>query len=134
VDVNVVFASGEASSVITRACCSAAEIVRFIWDKKLKWVGRLAGVDGYLAVLVDLEEIRELVRGYDHGGLMPYQVACQLETTDRVARALIKHGHLVTVSARELDQPLSGGRWRGFSVSTCRCLRWRSNRDSISGS
>jgi hypothetical protein len=81
-----------------RACCSAAEIVRFILDKKLKWVGRLAGVDGYMSVLVDLEEIRGLVRGDDHGGLTPVQVAAALDTTDRVARALIAHGHLATVS------------------------------------
>ena len=81
-----------------RACCSAAEIVRFVLDKKLKWVGRKAGVEGYLSVLVTLEEIRGLVRGEDHGGLTPYQVACQLGVTDRVARALIKHGQLATVS------------------------------------
>ncbi len=80
------------------ACCSAAEIVRFILDKKLTWVGRQAGVDGYLSVLVELEEIRGLVRGEDHGGLTPYQVACTLGATDRVARMLIKHGHLKTVS------------------------------------
>jgi hypothetical protein len=81
-----------------RACCSAAEIVRFVVDKKLKWVGRQAGVEGYLSVLVDMEEIRGFVRGKDHGGLTPYQVACQLGVTDRVARALIKHGHLATVA------------------------------------
>jgi hypothetical protein len=81
-----------------RACCSAAEIVRFILDKKLKWVGRLAGLDGYLSVLVDLEEIRGLARGAGHGGLTPYQVACTLGVTDRVARALIRLGHIKTVS------------------------------------
>ena len=81
-----------------RACCSAAEIVRFILDKKLKWVGRLAGIEGYLSVLVNLDEIRSLVRGEDHGGLTPYKVACTLGVTDRVARELIRHGHLKTVS------------------------------------
>ena len=81
-----------------RACCSAAEIVQFVFDKKLKWVGRQAGVDGYLSVQVNLEEIRGLVRGEDHGGLTPYQVACTLGVTDRVARALIRHGHLKTVN------------------------------------
>ena len=81
-----------------RACCSAAEIVRFVLDKKLKWVGRKAGVEGYLSVLVTLEEIRGLVRGQDHGGLTPNQVACAIEAHDRVARMLIKHGHLKSVS------------------------------------
>jgi hypothetical protein len=49
-------------------------------------------------VLVDLEEIRGLVRGDDHGGLTPLKVAGALDTTNRVARALIKHGHLKTAS------------------------------------
>jgi hypothetical protein len=52
-----------------RAFCSGAAIVRLIIDKKLKWVGRLAGTEGYLSILVDIEEIREQVRGEDHGGL-----------------------------------------------------------------
>jgi hypothetical protein len=34
----------------------------------------------------------------DHGGLTPYQAACEIGVTDRVARMLIKHGHLKTVS------------------------------------
>lgn len=81
-----------------RACCSAATIIRLVLDKELKWVGRQTGVEGYLAVLVDLEEIRSLTRGEDHGGLTPNQVACTIEVHDRVARALIKHGHLATVT------------------------------------
>jgi hypothetical protein len=81
-----------------RANCKAAEIVRFILDKKLKWVGRLTGLEGYLSVLVELEEIRGLVRGEDHGGLTPNQVACAIEAHDRVARALIRLGHIKTVN------------------------------------
>jgi hypothetical protein len=81
-----------------RACCSATEIIRLTLDKKLKWVGRQADVDDYLSVLVDLKEIRGLVRGDDHGGLTPYQVACELGVTDKVARQLIRHGKIATVS------------------------------------
>jgi hypothetical protein len=81
-----------------RVCCSATEIVRLIIEKQLNWVGRLAGVDGYLSVMVDLEEIRGLVRGDDHGGLTPYQVACELGVTDKVARQLIRHGKIATIS------------------------------------
>jgi hypothetical protein len=80
-----------------RAHCSAATIIQLVLDKKLKWVGRQAGVEGYLAVLVDLEEIRGLVRGDDHGGLTPYQVACELGVTDKVSRQLIRHGKITTV-------------------------------------
>jgi hypothetical protein len=80
-----------------RACCSAATIIRLILDKKLKWVGGLVGVGGYMSVLVDLNEIRGLVRGDDHGGLTPYQVACELGVTDKVSRQLIRHGKITTV-------------------------------------
>jgi hypothetical protein len=31
--------------------------------------------------------------------LTPYQVSCELGVTDKVARQLIRHGHLATVSA-----------------------------------
>jgi hypothetical protein len=89
-----------------RACCSATEIVRFIVDKKLRWVGRLGDVEGYLSVLVDLEELRELVRGDDHGGLTPYQVSCQIGVTDKVARQLIRHGRLATVTTCRVRAPL----------------------------
>jgi hypothetical protein len=85
-------------SAAKRACCSATVIVRLIIEKQLKWVGRRAGVEGYLSVLVDLEEIRGLVRGDDHGGLTPYQVACEIGVTDKVARQLIRHGKITTVS------------------------------------
>jgi hypothetical protein len=80
-----------------RAFCSGATIVRLVIDKKLKWVGRLAGTEGYLAVLIDIEEIREQVRGEDHGGLTPAQVANILKTGGPVVSMLIKQGHIATV-------------------------------------
>jgi hypothetical protein len=87
---------GRASIPLTakRACCSAADIVRLIIDKKLKWVGRHPGIEGYLSVLVDINEIRIKVRGADHGGLTPRQTASTLETTDKVVVALIATGDL----------------------------------------
>jgi hypothetical protein len=81
-----------------RACCSAAGIVGFILDMQLKWVGRSVGVDGYQSVLVDLVEIRELVRGDGHGGLTQLQIAKALKTTDRVVRALIANDCLVAIT------------------------------------
>jgi hypothetical protein len=81
-----------------RACCSATRIVGFVLDRQLKWVGRSVGVDGYPSVLVDLVEIRELVRGDGHGGLTQLQIAKALKTTDRVVRALIANDCLVSIS------------------------------------
>jgi hypothetical protein len=77
-----------------RACCSAAEIVRLVLDKKLAWIGRRAGARGYLALLVDVTEIRRLVQGDDHGGIKLRDVAKRLGVCDKVISALIEHGHL----------------------------------------
>lgn len=84
-----------------RACCSAADILHLILNRKLTWVGRLAGERGYLAVLVDLDEIKRLTRGPDHGGLTQAQVKDSLKTTDRVVHALVKEKLLATFVARD---------------------------------
>ena len=77
-----------------RACCSAADIVRLILDRRLAWVGQAGGERGYLSVRVDVDEIRAKVRGADHGGLTPRQVATMLGVADRVIYALMKAGPL----------------------------------------
>jgi len=46
-----------------RSRCSAIEIVRLILDKRLSWVGKLAGETGYQSILVSAAEIRGHVRG-----------------------------------------------------------------------
>jgi hypothetical protein len=38
------------------------------------------------------------VRGVDHGGLTGFQIKDRLSTTTKVVAALIKHGHLKTVT------------------------------------
>lgn len=77
-----------------RACRSAAEIVRLILDRKLSWVGKTAGRQGYLSVLVDLDEIRAKVRGADHGGLTQRDVARVIGTHPKVAGRIIAAGDL----------------------------------------
>ena len=79
-----------------RACCSAADIVRLILDRRLEWTGRLAGERGYLAVMVAVDEIKTKTRGQDHGGLTLRQAAPLLGCSDNVVRALIDAGHLRT--------------------------------------
>jgi hypothetical protein len=81
-----------------QACCGAAEIVRLILDRKLERKWRLAGERGYMSILVDVEEIRALVRGPDHAGLTGLEIKDKLSTTAKVAAALIKHGHLATIT------------------------------------
>jgi hypothetical protein len=84
-----------------RACCSAADILPLILGGKLSWVGRLAAERGYLAVLVDLDEIRAKTRGGETGGLTRRPASKRLRTQEKVVDALIKAGKLTTFVARD---------------------------------
>ena len=85
-------------SAAGRCCCSSVEVLRLILDKKLDWVGRHSGLQGYMSVLVNVREIRGKVRGADKGGLTGLELKDKLSTTAKVAAALIKHGHLATIT------------------------------------
>jgi hypothetical protein len=82
-----------------QACCSAADIVRLILEKKLAWVGAQRRVRGYLSVLVKVDEVKAAVRGPDHGGLATEEVRAALQANHRVVLALFKYGHLATFRA-----------------------------------
>jgi hypothetical protein len=84
-----------------RACCSAAEILSLILGGKLSWVGRLASERGYLAVLVDLTEIRAKTRGGETGALTRRPASERLRTQEKMVEALIKAGKLKTFVARD---------------------------------
>ncbi|PPQ39555.1 TniQ protein [Rhodoblastus acidophilus] len=77
-----------------RACCSAAEVVRLILDRRLTRVGRLEGAGGYMSVLVDVEEIRRHVCGPALEGLTGRDLMRELRTNNRVVSALIAAGKL----------------------------------------
>lgn len=81
------------------ACCTSETVVRLILDSKLQRKWRLTAERGYMSVLVDIEEVRTLVRGRDPGGLTGLQIKDKLSTTAKVASALIKHGHLKSITA-----------------------------------
>jgi hypothetical protein len=87
-------------SAAKQACCSAADVVRLILEKRLAWVGRRKGVRGYGAVLVNVDQVKDAVRGPGHGGLPLRTVSQKLGTTDRVVTALIEGKHLATFMAR----------------------------------
>jgi hypothetical protein len=77
-----------------RANCSAIEIVRAILDGALKWVGQVAGEQGYMSILVNAAEVRNLVRG-DHGDRLTLRaVEAQLKTSTAVVDALVRSGIL----------------------------------------
>jgi hypothetical protein len=80
------------------ACCGSIEVVKLVLDGKVRRKWKLAGELGYMSLLLDLEEVRALVRGPDLGGLTGLQIKDKLSTTAKVAAALMKHGHLRTIT------------------------------------
>jgi len=81
-----------------RTCCSAMEIVRLILDHQLRWVGSWTATTGYQSIMVDVTEVKRLIRG-DHGdNLTIRQAAGILGTTDRVLNALIESQLLASES------------------------------------
>jgi len=82
-----------------RANCSAMEIVRAILDGKLDWVGQISSETGYMAMLVNVAEIRRLVRG-DHGDMLTLMIVQKsLRTTFGVVDALVRSGILPSETA-----------------------------------
>lgn len=81
-------------SAAKRANCSAAEVVTLILNDQLSSKGIDPASAGYMAILVDLEEVKPLVRREDHGGVKLRDVEIQLRVSTRVLAALIDEGHL----------------------------------------
>jgi adenylylsulfate kinase-like enzyme len=73
-------------------------VLRLILEKKLKWVGRHADIQGYMSALVDVDEVRSKVRGTEKAGFTGLELKEKLSTTAKVVSALIKHGHLKTIT------------------------------------
>lgn len=76
-----------------RACCSAMEIVRLVLDGTLQNLGRDPAVEGYLSLLVDVEELRGHVRlEVAPVGVPLRQAERRLRTSTAVIDALIAPG------------------------------------------
>ncbi|GAB2206299.1 TniQ family protein [Roseibium sp. ROS1] len=76
------------------ANCSTLEVVQLILDNRLGTIRTDPDLTGFLAVLVDPEEVKSLVRREDHGGYSLREVEQKLKTTTQVIKALIAHNHL----------------------------------------
>jgi hypothetical protein len=81
-----------------KACCGATEIVQLILDGNLTRKWRLASERGYMAVLVDVDEVRALTRGPDHGGFTAIALKDRMQTSDRVPPKLIAAGYLKAIT------------------------------------
>jgi hypothetical protein len=73
-----------------QCCCGSGEVVGLILDGKLDRKWRLASERGYMSVLVDVDEVRSLVRGPEHGGLTAMEIKDKLSISSKVVAALIK--------------------------------------------
>lgn len=82
-----------------RANCSSEEVVRAILDGRIERKWLLAGGRGYMAVLVDVRDVRGQVRGAELDGLTGQALADRLRVADKVTRKLIAGRHLRTVTA-----------------------------------
>lgn len=58
-----------------------------------------------MSLLVDVDAVRGLVRGPDHGGLTAIALSDRLRVADRVSAALIKLGHLKSIT---VINPING--------------------------
>ncbi|MDI4238924.1 hypothetical protein AAFX91_17450 [Bradyrhizobium sp. 31Argb] len=74
------------------------EIVRLVLDRKVHRKWKLTSERGYMSLFLNLKEVRALVRGPDHGGLTGVEISDRLRVADRVSAALIKHGHLKSIT------------------------------------
>lgn len=73
-----------------RACCSGMEIVKLILDRQIIWVGRSIHETGYQSILVDVTEVKSLVRG-DYGDKLTMEQATEiLGASDQVVAALVR--------------------------------------------
>ncbi|MGP9820032.1 TniQ family protein [Salinarimonas sp. NSM] len=76
-----------------RACCSAMEIVRLVLDGTLHKLGRDPLVEGYLSLLVDVEEVRRHTRlEVEPVGVPLREAERRLRTSTAVIEALIAPG------------------------------------------
>ncbi|MBA8878296.1 TniQ family protein [Phyllobacterium myrsinacearum] len=82
-----------------RACCAVSEIVKLIMEKKLSRIRKLSGERGFMSVLVDVDEVKPLVRLKDHGGLSLRKTEKVLGVTTGVLNSLIGNGVLAARSA-----------------------------------
>lgn len=77
-----------------QANCSQMEIVRLITDRKLANVGLNSHDRGYRSVYVNVNEIREMVRGPDYEGLRLRDVEKRMGWSSKVVKALVSQGFL----------------------------------------
>jgi hypothetical protein len=82
------------SRAAKRANCSQMEVVDLLVNDRLTTVGLNPASSGYAAVHVDLEEVRQKVRGPEHGGIKLRDVERRMSWSTSVVKKLIEEGLL----------------------------------------
>jgi len=98
--VNVSPGICDVSTAAKRTNGSTADFVRLVLEDRLSWVGRKAGIDGVLSLLVNLEEARPLIRLPALSGLVPADAIRELRVNGKVIRGLLDRGVLKTITER----------------------------------
>ncbi|WP_244488089.1 hypothetical protein [Aureimonas sp. Leaf454] len=80
-----------------KAVCSVQEIVTLVLDGKLTWKGRLAGRHDYMALMLDPEEVRQLVRRQEGTGLTMIAAAVFMGMSAKSVKKFADSGDLPTV-------------------------------------
>jgi hypothetical protein len=83
-----------------KARCSAGDIVALLLDRRLRRVGRRSGVEGYMSVLVDADEVRSLTLRHATAGLSLQDVERQTGWSQKLVRALVDSGLLPSTTIR----------------------------------
>lgn len=87
------------ASVTRRANCKFSEVLDLLLDGKIARVAVDHHVYGLEALLFDVDEVRQLTRLPDHGGLSLTEAERQLAINDKVLWKLIELGHLKVETA-----------------------------------
>lgn len=90
----------DVATAAKRTNASTAEIVRFVFEDRIAWVGRLVDAKGVLGLLVDVDEVRRLVRLPDLAGLVPADAVKALRVNGKVMKALLDKKLLQTIEQR----------------------------------
>ena len=78
----------------SRTCCTAMEIVKFIMEAKLSWVGRNPASHGYMSVLVEIDEVNRALNRPALDGHPCAVVAKRLKTKREVVTKLMERGFI----------------------------------------
>ena len=87
-------------AVCHQAQCRLADVTGLIAARKLSWVGRRRGVLGLRSIIVNVDEVRGLLRGPDLRGRMRRHAQHALRISNRTMNALIERGIIAATVQR----------------------------------